>query len=124
MGFHRLFKRLISTLLEPAKDPFDSPVQESIHSCVQLMQKLERALEGLSRAKEQLRSHSWGLSERASSALSRAQADLAAGRVDFAKVALTRRQMILREINALEDRLSDTETEERRIAAMRRQLAE
>ena len=54
-GRRRFLGRLVAKALEPAKNPYQDPVHESIHGCIERLEKLEHALGTLNRAKEQLK---------------------------------------------------------------------
>jgi phage shock protein A len=114
--------RLIKKILEPAKDPNVGSDLSGIEHQLQLLKELDQALIEVHLAKKRLLQLSRKLAGRAQEGLAKARKALTENREDLARIALGRRQTILREGNKIRQQITEVEQEAERLALVQQRL--
>jgi phage shock protein A len=118
----QFFSRLIRKILEPAKDPHIGSDLSGIEHQIQLLHELDQALSEVHLAKKQLIQLSRKLEGQAFEVLIKARRTLAEHREDLARIALRRRQTILRELKKIEQQIAEVDQEAERLALVQQRL--
>jgi phage shock protein A len=118
----QFFNKIIKKILEPAKDPHLGSDLSGIEHQLQLLHELDQALIEVHLAKKQLLQLSRKLEGRAFQDLVKARRALAEDREDLARIALRRRQTILREVKKIERQIAEVEQEAERLALVQQRL--
>ena len=118
----RFFKAVIKKIFEPAKDPDVGSDLLGIEHQLQLLQDLDRALVELESARKQLLQLYQKLKKHASDIRAKAKRAVASGREDLARVALSRRQALLREAETITEQIAEVEQEQERLSLVQQRL--
>ena len=111
----RFLKGKLDSLLAPAEDP-RPPVVSLDQRGLDLLDKLRRAQSEVTATKQQLVDRVEPIAEKLPSLYQQARRAVAGGREDLARVALQRRQAVLRELRHLEREIAELTQEEQRLA--------
>ena len=118
----RFFGELIKKIFEPAKDPAVGSDLSSIEHQLKLLRNLDRARKDVNLAKKQLQQIAHKLRREALEIFAKAKQAVGLDREDLARIALHRRQIMLREAKKIERQILEVEQEAERLALVQHRL--
>jgi phage shock protein A len=122
MRIFQFLKRAIQKIIEPAEDPSKTSKFSIFEHYLRLLKELDQALNEVNKARHQLKKKSQQLRGSALTILSKAKRALAEDHEDLARIALSCRQMILREVETLNQKILEVDKEEERLILIQHRL--
>jgi phage shock protein A len=118
----QFFNNIIKNIFGPAEDPHGGSDLSGIEQQLQLLHDLDFALNEVNLAKKQLIRLSQRLGSQAVTVLSKAKQALVSDREDLARIALNRRQIMLREAKKIKHQIIEIEQEAERLSIIQQKV--
>ena len=118
----QFFNNIIKNIFNPAEDPHGDSDLPGIEQQLPLLHDLDRALNEVNLAKKQLIRLSQRLGSQAAAVLSKAKQALVSDREDLARIALNRRQIMLREAKKIKHQIIEIEQEAERLTIIQQKV--
>lgn len=122
MRIFQFLKRAINKIIEPAEDPSKTSKFSIFDRYIQLLKELDQALDEVNKARQQLKKKSQQLRGQALNVFSKAKRAIEEDQEDLARIALIRRQMILREAEKLNQKILVVDKEKERLILIQHRL--
>jgi phage shock protein A len=123
MHIFQFLKHVIRKIMEPAEDPSKTGRFSVFDRYIQLLKELDEALSEVEKARQQLKKKSQQLRGRALNVFLKAERAVAEDNEELARIALSRRQMILCEIEKLNQKILEIDKEKERLILIQHRMA-
>jgi phage shock protein A len=118
----QFFNNIIKNIFNPAEEPHGDSDLSGIEQQLQLLHDLDRALDEVNLAKNQLIQLSQRLRSQAVVVLSKAKQALVSDREDLARISLNRRQIMIREAKKIKHQIIEIEQEAERLTIIQQNV--